>query len=647
MFPYIHKYKYLCATPEIELRGILSIKKKIAMCGIYGTTLHYNEDQIQAKLKRTAFRGPDKMGWNFYKKQQDKQVILGHNRLSIIDLDPRSNQPFTYEDDIHIVFNGEIYNFQDIKKTLIKIGYKFHTTSDTEVMCAAYLEYGEDCVHHFNGMFAFVIYDEKKQKFFGARDRLGKKPFYYYHDEKDFEFSSQISSIQMFNANLSISNKAIAYYMAWGAIPDPHSIFNEVKKLHPGNLFTFDLSTGNFKTKTYWDIDYQAKYPYLGTYEEAKSELKILLSDAVSSRLFADVPVGVFLSGGIDSSLVSAVAAQTSSTQIKTFSVKFKEKGFDESIYAQQVADHLKTDHHIIECNYKEGIDLIENFYEFYDEPFADSSALPSMILAKHTRKHVTVALSGDGGDENFIGYGRYNWTKMVRNSLMIPYPLRKVGSQILKQLPNYRLKMISKALLYKHVNEVYLGARVSVDHSWIKTDENFKDVEQRKYLEHDHKNYLERISDFDLKTYLNWDINTKVDRATMAFSLEARAPLLDHRIVDFACSLPTEFKFKKGNQKRILKDILFESLPKSIFDRPKAGFAMPFAKWFREDLKDFVLSELDDNSLNSIPCIDVQEVRFRINQHMDGSWDRYPLIWRLLVLKQWLNVNGKNLTIR
>jgi asparagine synthase (glutamine-hydrolysing) len=585
------------------------------------------------------------MGWQFY-DQKKQQIIFGHNRLSIIDLDPRSNQPFTYYEHIHIVFNGEVYNFKSIKDTLIKLGYKFKTTSDTEVLCAAYLEYGQDCVHYFIGMFAFVIYDEKKQLFFGARDRLGQKPFYYYHDGKSFEFASQISSIQLHMNNLTISKRAISYYLSWGNIPDPQTIFNEIKKLKAGHSFTFDLKTGDFNNKPYWDIDFKGKNTFKGSYNDAKQELNKLLKDAVSTRLFADVPVGVFLSGGVDSSLIAAKATETSSSKIKTFSVKFNEKGFDESKYAQQVADHLQTDHHVIECNYKEGIDLIDNFSHYYDEPFADSSAIPSMLLSKYTRQHVTVALSGDAGDEGFIGYGRYNSALKKSKLYMLPESLRKLSATSLNLSPNYKLKVIAKALQLKDSNDAYLRAMTGVDQSYIKTDFNYHDVEELKYLIHNHKNLIERISDFDTKTYLNWDINTKVDRASMAFSLEARSPLIDHRVIDFANSLPTDFKFKKGKTKRILKDILYQSVPEHIFDRPKAGFTMPFKEWFKNDLKELVLEELSNNALKSIPCIDVEKVEFMISQHMDGSWNRYPIIWKLLVLKQWLNKNGKGLTI-
>lgn len=616
------------------------------MCGIYGSTISYNESQVTEKLKRTSFRGPDQMGWQFY-SQASKNIIFGHNRLSIIDLDPRSNQPFSFYQHIHIVFNGEIYNFKSIKETLLKKGYQFSTTSDTEVICAAYLEYGEQCVDHFNGMFAFVIYDENKQQFFGARDRLGKKPFYYYHNGEDFEFSSQISSIQLYNQNLSISEKSISYYMAWGAIPDPYSIFNEVKKLLPGHTFTFNLDTGILKTKQYWDINHDTAPSFKGSYDDAKSELSAILTDAVSSRLFADVPVGVFLSGGVDSSIVTAFATKTSSTKIKTFSVKFNEEGFDESLYAQQVADYLETDHHVIECNYKEGIDLIENFSTYYDEPFADSSAIPSMLLAKYTKKQVTVALSGDGGDESFIGYPRYVSIKDAVKIHQIPYFVRKFGSSFLAMVPNYRMKLIAKAVTYNDINQSYMSGMTGVDLSYIETDYDYMSVQQRKYLEHTNKNLLERISDFDIKTYLNWDINTKVDRATMAFSLEARAPLMDHRIVELARSLPTDYKIIGNNQKRILKDVLYDHVPKKIFDRPKAGFTMPFADWFKTDLKEYVLQELSEENLKSIPCINPSVVKKMIDQHMTGTWNRYPLIWKLLVLKQWLDQNKTGLTIK
>ncbi|WP_452226937.1 asparagine synthase (glutamine-hydrolyzing) [Lacinutrix cladophorae] len=614
------------------------------MCGIYGSTIKYTPSQVKEKLASAAFRGPDATHFTFNGK--DKNIIFGHNRLSIIDLDPRSNQPLTYKH-IHIVFNGEIYNFLEIKKQLQTQGYIFNTTSDTEVLCAAYLEYGEAFINKLNGMFAFVIYDEKQQRLFGARDRMGQKPFYYYLGENGFEFASQISSIQLHNSNLSISSKAISSYLTWGNIPDPNSIFNEVHKLEAGYSFILDLTNNSFKKSQYWDISKNNNSLFTGSYEDAKQELSYLIKDASTIRLFADVPVGVFLSGGIDSSAIAALASKSTNSKIKTFSVKFNEKGFDESKYAQQVADHLNTEHHVIDCNYSEGLDLIENFCQFYDEPFADASAIPSMLLAKHTRKHVTVALSGDGGDESFIGYTRYKWMKQVQALYAVPSGLRKFSSNLIGSLPYYKLKMIAQGLQYDSLNDLYLGISSGIDNSWLQNTNNYTNVSEVKYLKETDKNLLERISDFDLKTYLNWDINTKVDRATMAYSLEARAPLLDYRIVEFARSLPTDFKYQKNNQKRILKDVLYEHVPKEIFNRPKAGFTMPFSNWFKNDLKDFVLDTLTEDTLKQIPNINVKEVQLRIKQHMDGTWNRYPLIWKLLVLKQWLDKNGNTFTIK
>ncbi|MGF1556642.1 asparagine synthase (glutamine-hydrolyzing) [Paucihalobacter sp.] len=616
------------------------------MCGIYGTTIQYTEQQIKAKLKRTAFRGPDQMGVQVYKGNKS-QVSLGHNRLSIIDLDARSNQPFKYVSNINIVFNGEIFNFRLLKAELLQKGYKFRTTSDTEVICAAYLEYGENCVRHFNGMFAFVLYDENKNLLFGARDRMGQKPFYYYHNGKQFEFSSQISSIQLFNNNLSISNKAIKLYLSWGNIPDPFSIFNEIQKLKAGHSFVYKLETGDLNIKQYWDIDFQGDNHFKGSFIDAKESLEVLVKDAVKIRLFADVPVGVFLSGGVDSSLISAMAQKTSDAKIKTFSVKFNEKGFDESVYAQRVANHLNTDHHVIECNYNEGIGLIDNFSHFYDEPFADSSAVPSMLLSKYTKQQVTVALSGDAGDENFIGYHRYDWIRRANILMKTPHQLRKIIASLLYLSPYHRHKTIAYILKLNNVNDAYLKVMSSFESSKHSID-YLDQITETKYLYHTHKNLYERVSDFDLKTYLNWDINTKVDRASMAYSLEVRSPLQDYRIVEFARSLPTKFKYSNGTMKYLLKELLYDHIPKDIFNRPKAGFTMPFAEWFRNELKDYVLDELyNQKELATITNIDSTEINKKIKAHMTGKRNNYSFIWNLLVLKQWLSINGKGYSIK
>ncbi|MBC3758989.1 asparagine synthase (glutamine-hydrolyzing) [Hyunsoonleella sp. SJ7] len=617
------------------------------MCGIYGTTIRYNDDQVKAKLKRTIFRGPDQSDYSTYEKG-NASITFGHNRLSIIDLDPRSNQPFNYKDKVKIVFNGEIYNFLELKEDLRKKGYEFRTTSDTEVICAAYLAYDRGCLEKFNGMFAFVIHDLDKNIFFGARDRLGQKPFYYYHDGLDFEFSSQISSIQLFNNKLSISKRAIQNYLSWDYVHEPLSIFNEIKKLKAGHFFTYDVSTGSIKLEQYWDIDFKGEKQFKGNYYEAQEKLETLLRGAVKRRLISDVPLGVFLSGGIDSSLIAALATQSSSEKVKTFSVKFNEKGFDESVYAQKVADHLGTDHHVIECQYEEGLNLIENFNYYYDEPFADPSAVPSMLLAKHTKQHVTVALSGDAGDENFIGYHRYNWAKYMSMIYGLPKPIRYTGAYLLRKFPYYKAKIVGGVINNSDLNNAYLSIMFGGKPSYL-DDTYDRDIkpDELKYLFHDSKNIFERISDFDLKTYLNSDINTKVDRASMAYSLESRSPFMDYTVVEFGRSIPTDYKFKKGNQKRILKDILYKYLPEDIFNRPKAGFTMPFKEWFRNELKDFVYQKLNKDSISVIPGIDPVKVAEITDQHMNGSWNNYHALWKLIVLQQWLETNQKGFSIK
>jgi asparagine synthase (glutamine-hydrolysing) len=605
------------------------------MCGIYGTTIPFSDSIVQLKMEKIKFRGPEYTGI-----QRFGEVVLAHNRLAIIDLDPRSNQPFNYLH-LSIVFNGEIYNYKDIRKELEKKNYHFRTNSDTEVICAAYLAYGYECVKKFNGMFSFVIYDTKNNDFFGARDRLGKKPFYYLLDDHNFEFASQPSQISTYKT-LNVDEKAIEQYLIWGYVPQPQSIWKEVKQLPAAHCFKYNLTSRKIKILEYWKLDYNWKDKFAGSYDAAKVSLTHLISDAVKIRMNADVPLGVFLSGGIDSSLVAAMAAKETAN-VKTFSIKFNVKGFDESYYAKKVASYLGTDHHTIACNYEDGINLIENFSTYYDEPFADSSAIPTMLLSKHTRKYVTVALSGDAGDEAFLGYHRYKWIKQVNALFQAPIGFRKVLGNLINLSPFYRHKLIAMGISIENVEQLYVKMFGNMENSWVKNPDLARYSSFMEVLINPHKPLLERISDFDIKTYLNGDINTKVDRASMAFSLESRSPLMDYRVVEFARSLPTDFKYQGRNQKRILKDILFERVPATFFNRPKAGFTMPFQHWFRNELKDYVMDNLTTEKLKNIPGIHVKRTEEIINEHLTGKWNRYPQIWKLLVLSQWLSKNRNN----
>lgn len=608
------------------------------MCGIYGSTIKYSDETIRKKLAIINSRGPDFSGFI-----QNSKLILGHNRLSILDLDPRSNQPFTYQH-LKIVFNGEIYNYRSIKAGLEKAGYLFTTTSDTEVICAAYLEYGDSCLKDFNGMFSFVIYDERNQLLFGARDRLGKKPFYYYHRGQSFEFASQPAQLKI-ERYFTLDQQAVSEYFIWGYIPEPRSIWYEVKQLPAGNCFTYQLDSGSLNIQKYWDLDYNRDNKFSGSYEEAKSTLTGLLTDAVGIRMNADVPIGVFLSGGIDSSLIASIASRKMN-HVKSFSIQFNEKGFDESKYAKKVAANLETEHHTIECNYNEGIDLINNFSTYYDEPFADSSAIPTMLLSMYTKEHVTVALSGDGGDEAFIGYTRYKWINLVNSLFVLPLSVRQALGSMIRLSPNYMHKLIGMGISMKNIEVLYIKMFGGLENSWVSESEKGIHTVFSHIFNQKNKSLLEKVSDFDIKTYLNGDINTKVDRASMAFSLETRAPLMDYRIIEFSRSLPTNFKYSGGHEKRILKDILYQYLPSGLFNRPKAGFTMPFKEWFKYELKEYVLDNLSKSELEKIPGINVRRTQEIIQEHMTGKWNRYPQIWKLLVFSQWLKKQNENSNI-
>jgi asparagine synthase (glutamine-hydrolysing) len=600
------------------------------MCGIYGTNKGYSYKIIKEKLEAINFRGPD-----FSKFVTYDDVTFGHNRLSIIDLDERSSQPFEYQD-IVLVFNGEIYNFETIKDELTHKGYSFKTLSDTEVICAAYLEWGEKCVDKLNGMFAFVIYDRQKKILFGARDRFGQKPFYYCLDDGKFEFGSQIKQILVGNKKFELNPLAVEQVLTRKYISEPNTIFKNIFKLKAGNIFTYDLKTSNFSEKPYWDIDKKEDILDI-SYNDAKVELHSLLKDAVKKRMVSDVPLGVFLSGGIDSSLVASLAQASSSNPIRTFSIRFGEQDFDESIYAGQVADVLSTKHTVIDCSINEGIDLINNMADYYDEPFADNSSIPSLLLAKYTRQHVTVALSGDAGDETFLGYGRYEWATRMEKVFKIPYPLRFFMSSIGKMIPNYKIAAGARGIGMRNIEELYwekvslLNKHKILNHK----PQTIDNAEYAEYLVHQNKKLIERLSDYELKTYLNDDINTKVDRATMAFSLEARAPLMDYRVVEFAKRLPTSYK-NNGVSKRILKDILYEYCPKEIFDRPKSGFAMPIKHWLRGPLKLYTQELLSQDSLSKTPMINSDYVQMLMKEHLSGEEDRSAILWNILMFVSW-----------
>lgn len=595
------------------------------MCGIYITNIPISSENVIDKLKSIEFRGPDNTG---YEKIND--VTLGHLRLSILDLDPRSNQPFKFKN-LTITFNGEIYNFEDIKEELIRKDYSFETTSDTEVLIKGYYEWGVDLLQKLNGMFVFAIYDSVKNTVFAARDRLGVKPFYYYWKEGQFEICSQLRPL--INPNSEISEEAVSAYLDCGYVPSPYSILKDVYKLQPGYWMEIDLAGKAIKTANYWNLKPVQIRDV--SYEEAKDELHSLLKDAVKIRMQADVNLGSFLSGGIDSALVSAIAAEISDKPINTFTIGFDDPKFDESKVASQYAAIIKSNHTETVCGPDDALSMLPKLIEVYDEPFADSSALPSLLLNKITKKYVTVALSGDGGDESFIGYWHLLLVNKYSKVSFIPYFIRK----FLANLPWYKVlktrpETIKGILGAKDENELIERIFTSFDslqkkpnYSWLKNYDHYKTLS---------KIPLQKAADLNIKLWLENDSNVKVDRASMAWSVEARSPFLDYRIIEFARSLPINYRYKDGVTKRIVRDILEEYIPREVFSQPKKGFSIPLGDWIRGELKKDIESSLSDEFLNSIPNLDVAKFKKQLQYHMDSRYDYSFSIWKIFILYKW-----------
>lgn len=593
------------------------------MCGIYGFIGRSCLEIVNEKLDKIKYRGPDFS--SIY--NEENNIFLGHNRLAIIDLDSRSNQPFEFEH-LVIVFNGEIYNYVEIRKKLSN-KFRFRTKSDTEVIIASYLEYGENCVKMFNGMFSFVIYDKKNNSLFGARDRIGKKPFFYRNTKNEFEFSSQISPI-LIGLDKEINWTNVQEYFFWGYNQAPNTFLSDIYSLEPGCTFNYDIKTRKLQISKFWELDSNISGSNLVNLSESIEYLHTLLEDAVKIRNIADVPIGVFLSGGVDSSLISALAQKTTNTQVNTFSIGFQEDEYDESVFAKNVAQHLNTKHHSFICNKSDVQNFIINIGDFIDQPLSDPSYIPTLLLSKNTASNVTVALSGDGGDELFLGYSRYKW---IKKTSTIPFWIRKSMAKVLQLSSNYRYKMLSSGLNIKNEYDLYCKMVGNIKPQWI----NFEyDYSKMNSYWIDNLPIVSRMGLFDINTYLLGDINTKVDLASMRFSLETRAPLLDYRVAEFANTLPEKFKFDKSVQKIILKKILYKYVPPSLFERPKAGFAMPLKEWFRTDLKEFVLDTLTDVEIRKIPFINHGYFKNMVNNHMKGTENNSLEIWKTIV---WLKI--------
>ncbi len=583
-------------------------------------------------------------------------IGLGHRRLSIIDLSEAGAQPQHYQH-LHITFNGEIYNYSEIKDELISKGHQFGSHSDTEVILHAYAEWGEKCLHKFIGMFAFVIYDERKQELFACRDRAGIKPFLYYWNEGLFLFGSELKAIMAHpQFPKEINMDAAAAYMQFGYVPAPHCIFKNTFKLNPGHYLKLSLSKREIVTAQYWNVyDYYNKPTLDISFEDAVSETEKLLKNAFQYRMVSDVPVGVFLSSGYDSSCVTALLQKDSTEKIKTFTIGVPDAGLNEAPYAKDIASHLGTDHTEYYCTEKEAIEIIPQIPFFYDEPFADNSSIPTTLVSRIAREKVTVALSADAGDEVFAGYNRYDYINKFEKVLnRMPEFLKQGSAAVMDRIPASYIPLLNKKqLFYSRYEKMKSLLRDSsaenmllsltkqmndsaISQLFIKSVKKLTTAFDSDELTKEYASQLPYVMAIDYETYLPDDILQKVDRATMSASLEGREPFLDHRIIEWAATLPLEYKYNKGNKKYILKEIVHRYIPKDLMNRPKMGFGIPIENWLMKDLKKFSDHYFDPVFIEKQGIFNNAEIQKIFSSFYHGKKERAEKIWYLLMFQMW-----------
>ena len=618
------------------------------MCGICGFISKRNiSTQCLVEMNNTMWhRGPDDAGVTMI-QNGTYSVGLAHRRLSILDLTGAGHQPMLSQDGmIYVVFNGEIYNYKQLKKELSD--YEYKSTCDTEIIIAAYLKWGIKAIEKFNGMFAIGLYDKRIDKLFLCRDRIGKKPLYYWLDDDNIVFASELKPIMKSPGFVPILNKkVIGKFLFYQYIPDPQTIFENVYKVRPGEIVS--VSQGLIEKHKYWSVN-EAEISI--SYGDAKLQLKKLLLESCRMRMIADVPVGVFLSGGIDSSLVAALA-QSINGNIKTFSIGFNEEKYNEAKYAKDVAIHLGTNHKELYLDENAMYEFVEELPRYYDEPFADSSQIATMAVSKLSREDVTVAISGDGGDELFCGYSAYLDILTNRKRVIKADFLKKVldttglksCKTLRKVIPN-NLKMFVDTYHKELGTTFWLGFYEQL-FGYLLNNEISTDLSFEKVANTDNEIFNQML--LDQVTYLPGDILCKVDRASMRYSQEVRSPLLDYRIIEFANSLPFEYKYN-GVQKRILKDLLYGYVPRELLERPKRGFAVPVEKWLKNKFKDKVRTYADVNRLKKQGIFDPNAMNMFINNYFNetddrqfGHLDKTKIVWSFYILQDWMEYYGIN----
>lgn len=624
------------------------------MCGICGyfTPKHTSENTISLMNQAMSHRGPDDTG-EYYSYYSNYQVAFGQARLSIIDLSEGGHQPMFYKD-LAIVFNGEIYNYKVIKSELLNLGHSFKSGSDTEVILHAFDEWGKDSVNKLIGMFAFVIFNSKTGIINAFRDRSGSKPFYYYFHEGTFIFGSELKIFHQHPAfKKEINKSAIELYFKHVYIPAPHTIFKNTYKLESGSWLQFDLNKNKLELGKYWSITEVYSKPILDiSYDEAKAELKKILISACNYRMLADVPVGIFLSGGFDSNLVASIVQDSSDVPLNSFTIGFEE-GNNEAPYAKETASYLGMNHTEYYCTQKETIDIINELPYIFDEPFADSSAIPTILVSRLASKQVKVALSSDAGDEVFVGYNRYVSLAQHLNTVdKVPIPFRKIAAAGIdgiralipenKMFVRHKMGVFSNTLTrnYKEdainlIDGIVSSPPSILDKLLLNTNNTYDTISSSLDFATIPDRYNAALA-YDYFFYLQNDILTKVDKAAMSTSLEGREPLLDHRIVEFAAQLPLSYKFDGTTTKKILKDIVYDYLPKEMMQRPKAGFSIPVNKWLKNELTGLIDEELRYDEMRKQGIFNVDFVEKIITDFRNNKFFYELLIWKIVQFQMW-----------
>jgi len=622
------------------------------MCGITGFCDFEKKSNRQILTNMTNklhHRGPIS-GYSFY-EIQNSNIGLGHRRLSILDLSAHGHQPMQFEH-LEIVYNGEVYNFKEIRAELKKLNYNFKSNGDTEVILKAYHKWGIKAVDKFNGMFAMCIYDKKEQKFILVRDRAGVKPCYYYNADRFFMFSSELKSFHENNRFKKVINKdALSLYMQRGYIPEPYSIFENTHKLKAGHYLEFDLKTQKIDELKYWDVvDFYNK-PKLDISEhEAVHEVENLFKSAFEYRMISDAPVGIFLSGGYDSATVAAILQSNRSKKLNTFTIGFKEKKYDEIPLARNTAIYLGTNHTEHYCTQQDALDIIQKLPEIYDEPFADNSTIPTILVSQIAKKDVDVCLSADGGDEIFAGYNKYtSIIKKLEIFEKIPNLLKPALANVLRQKLVHKSLVMFGGMINSETRCNKFAEILDFDEKQIlKASGIFTKKELTKilnYLVNDLKtnfdyqinqNKISNLLALDYKTFLVDDVLHKVDRATMSATLEGREPLLDHRIIELVAQLPSDMKIKNGSKKWLLKQIAHKYLPKKMMNRDKKGFGSPIQEWLKNELKEYFEEYLNEKTLNQHELFNVQEVINLKKQYTDGVNINANKLWYILMFQMW-----------